>query len=295
MRAPSRLAGLAILAPVLAAAFTVQCGPPELPGRRSGQRILLIGLDGADWDRLQPMIEQGRLPHIAALVERGARGRIRFERPPLSPLLWTTLATSRPPDEHGILDFVEIEPGTGATVPVTGRGRRVKALWNFVDDAGLTSVTLGWWATWPAEPVDGWLVSDRMTRTRWSEWTGGARDRALTYPPALAAEMQKLVVDPMSPPMDEIEALVELSPDERRELEAVQKPIFGHWLSVFKFAYCSQRSYERMALHLLDRGQPDLTGIFLIANDPISHTFWHFYEPRGFAASILPRRSASAD
>ena len=250
----------------------------------TGVKVLLVGIDGATLRVIDALAAQGELPEFERLMREGVRGVIRSQSPTRSPALWTTIATGHKRSEHGITDFtVPISDGEGGKhVLVSSRQRRKLALWNLMAPLGKTTGFLGWWATWPAEPVDGWLVSDRMTRTRWSEWTGGARDRALTYPPALAAEMQKLVVDPMSPPMDEIEALVELSPDERRELEAVQKPIFGHWLSVFKFAYCSQRSYERMALHLLDRGQPDLTGIFLIANDPISHTFWHFYEPQKF-------------
>jgi hypothetical protein len=67
---------------------------------------------------------------------------------------------------------------------------------------------------------------------------------------------------------------------------AAKKPLFGHGLSVFKYAYCSQRSYEKMALQLLAKSQPDLTGIFLVANDPVSHCFWHYYEPGAFPAGV---------
>ena len=87
----------AALVLVLGAALSA-CEEAPLPGRRTGRRVLVIGLDGADWDRIAPMVEQGRLPHMGALMARGTTAQVAQERPPLSPLLWTTLATSRWPD-----------------------------------------------------------------------------------------------------------------------------------------------------------------------------------------------------
>ncbi|MFQ5768788.1 MAG: alkaline phosphatase family protein, partial [Acidobacteriota bacterium] len=148
---------------LLAFLLSPACRQGPLPGRPSGAHVLIIGLDGADWDRMKPMMEQGRLPALADLVKRGASAKMAVDRPPLSPLLWNTVATGRPPDEHGVLNFVEYDPRVGKMIPISGRRRRVKALWNLADDAGLTSVTLGWWATWPAEEVRGAMVSDRWS------------------------------------------------------------------------------------------------------------------------------------
>jgi tetratricopeptide (TPR) repeat protein len=169
------------------------CAPAPLPGVRSGQRVVVIGLDGADWDRIDPMIRQQRLPRIAALVARGASGRIALEPPPLSPLLWTTLATARRPDTHGILDFAEPDRA-GGLVPVTGRGRRVKAIWNMLDDAGLTSVTVGWWATWPAEEVRGAMVADRWAYPL-IDLAPALRARGCISPGRLAASVEPLRIN----------------------------------------------------------------------------------------------------
>ena len=151
---------LPVLAGLLAATVTGSCGGGPGSPAPSGQKLLVIGLAGADWGRVRTLMEQRRLPHLSALVERGTSGRVLPSEPPLPPLLWTTLATGRPPDEHGILDFVESD-GDGGYQPVSGRGRRVKALWNMADEAGLTTVCVGWWTTWPAEEIRGAMVSDR--------------------------------------------------------------------------------------------------------------------------------------
>jgi len=108
----------------------------------------------------------------------------------------------------------------------------------------------------------------------------------------LPDELRPLVVDPMHPPLEELARLVELTPAERDEMLAAETPIPFHGPSVMKFGFCQQLTYERVALELLGRGQPDLALVFLIAVDPISHTFWHYYEPEKFDGEVDPALAA---
>ena len=96
-------------------------------------KAVVIGLDGADWELLEPLIEEGAVPNLARLKDRGASAMLRSAQPMLSPLLWTIAATGKKPEEHGILDFLAIDPATGKKVPVSSRSRRVKALWNICE------------------------------------------------------------------------------------------------------------------------------------------------------------------
>jgi predicted AlkP superfamily phosphohydrolase/phosphomutase len=259
----------------------------------SGVKVLLVGIDGATFRVLDPLLEAGELPVMADLIQRGARGMLESRKPFRSPALWTTVATGKSPKDHGVKDFKlpPVDSDKRRPILVSSHHRRSLALWNMLGPFGLQVGFLGWWVTWPAEPVNGWIVSDRITHSRWIDWTRGFKDESLTFPPELVNEVRGLVVDPKDPPMDEIDQLVELSDEERSELVAATRPIYGHWLSVFKFGYCSQRSYEKMALQLLDKEQPDLVGVFLIANDPICHTFWHFYEPDQYTG-VDPEQAA---
>jgi len=282
-RAVRRLLRVTAPAVLLLLAGCSSPSPEELRTLRqdTGVRVLVVGIDGGTFRVLEPMVQRGRLPTFATLLEEGASGRLRSARPMLSPALWTTLVTGQPRKVHGVRDF--LVRGDGGRRVVTSNDRRSAALWNVASAAGLEVGFLGWWASWPAEPVNGFMVSDRMTRARWLEWHGGERRSWRTFPPELAEELEPLVFDPLDPPMEEIEGMADFTPEETAELLAARKPVMAHGPSVFKFAYCSQRSYEEMALHLLDRrGQPDLTGVFLIANDAVSHTFWHYYRPRTF-------------
>jgi tetratricopeptide (TPR) repeat protein len=288
-RTRSRSLTACLLGITLAAGWAAGCGAPPLPGRRSNNRVLLIGLDGADWDRIEPMMEQGRLPHIAALVRRGAVGQVAFERPPLSPILWTTLATSRPADEHRILDFVEADPDTGRAVPVTGRGRRVKALWNFADDAGLTSVVIGWWATWPAEQIRGAVISDRWSYTL-LPLHPSLTVAATVSPVELEAGLERIRVPSES--LGAAELMRFLPPDEEMRsvldgslpgaADGVEHPI-AHLRRVVAVT----RSVEAAALELMDSFWPDLTMVYFQGVDEVGHRFAR-YEPPALP-SVSPR------
>src|SRR5688572_33217986 len=62
----------------------------------TGVKVLLVGIDGASFRVLDPLLAAGRLPAFASLRERGASGVLRSENPMISPALWTTIATGRP-------------------------------------------------------------------------------------------------------------------------------------------------------------------------------------------------------
>ena len=74
-------------------------------------------------------LTEGKLPHFAQLRREGAYGPLATIQPILSPVVWTTIATGRAPQDHGVLDFVEIG-ADGKATPITSLRRRVPALWN---------------------------------------------------------------------------------------------------------------------------------------------------------------------
>ncbi len=125
-------------------------------------RVLYVGIDGADWDIVMPMIRRGELPTFARLVREGVSADLNSFEPMMSPLLWTTALTGRPPDEHGVCDFT-LRGADEAMVPIDSRSRRVASLWEILGVAGQPSAFAGFWATHPAEKFDGVMVSDLVS------------------------------------------------------------------------------------------------------------------------------------
>ncbi len=270
---------------------------PVIESQKTGVRILLVGIDGATFNVIDPLIEAGDLPTLGGLIRGGARAVLESDRPMRSPALWTTVATGRTRQDHGIEHFTsEGEEAEGEPVLANSGMRRTLTIWDILGAAGRTIGVVGWWASWPAEPVRGWLVTDRMTRSRWSEWADGVKQEGLTYPAELTDELLPLIVDPLDPPMEEIRKIIELDAADEAELLAATRPVRAHGLSVLKYALSTQVTYERITDHLLARadregGRPDFLAVFLIANDAISHTFWHYHQPEKFG-SIDPERLA---
>ncbi|MEA2692035.1 MAG: hypothetical protein QOJ16_1422, partial [Acidobacteriota bacterium] len=130
------------------------CGSP-----RPGGRVLVLGLDGLDPRAVDLLVSEGKLPNFARLKREGTAGTLQSRQPLLSPVVWTTVATGKLPEQHGIGHFVSLDP-SGREIPVTCTMRRVKALWNIASEAGKTVGVVGWWATWPPEPVRGFVMSD---------------------------------------------------------------------------------------------------------------------------------------
>lgn len=232
----------------------------------TGARVALIGLDGADWEIIDPLLARGELPNLARLKARGAWGNMKSMNPMLSPLLWTSVATGRPPEQHGIIDFLVRDARTGKPVPVSSRGRKVKALWNILTDAGKTSDFIAWWATWPAEPISGHMVSDRVAYSLFSFVEPREADRAgATWPPEYFQEIRPRLVDGSRIQDAELRELASATPEEFRRLASI---------------VASARSYQAVALDLLARGQPDLFALYYQGIDEVSHRYAHFMPPR---------------
>jgi predicted AlkP superfamily phosphohydrolase/phosphomutase len=88
-------------------------------GSRDGAgRVMVLALDGMDPETVDLLMSEGKLPNFAKLRQEGAYGRLRSSPPLLSPVIWTTVATGKTPDQHGIGHFTAVSPN-GESLPVT--------------------------------------------------------------------------------------------------------------------------------------------------------------------------------
>ncbi len=127
---------------------------------RLAEKVLLIGWDAADWLMIRPLIDQGLMPTLASLIDDGVSGNLATIRPILSPMLWNSIATGKRADKHGIGGFAEPTPDGSGIRPVTSTSRKTKAIWNILSQNGLNSNVVGWFASHPAEPIRGAVVTD---------------------------------------------------------------------------------------------------------------------------------------
>lgn len=183
---------------------------PDFAVVPTGLRVVLLGIDGLDAGMADKLVGQGAMPRLAALRARSARGRMRVEPEHVPAIVWTTIATGRGPEAHGIqsmgarrLAGMRTPMAIGEEGPFAramGRAtdlfrltrsqppssvlRSAKALWNVASEKGLRVGVANWWATWPADPVNGYVVTDRaFLRLE----KGGPPEREVHPPEAMSA------------------------------------------------------------------------------------------------------------
>ncbi len=128
------------------------------------QKCILAGWSGADWELLNPLIDAGRMPCLARLVEEGSVGGLSGTGPLLPALQWSTIATGCTADRHGVLASTEPDPRSGGARPAGSASRRTKAIWNLLEESGIRTHVAGWPASHPADPIRGVFVSDAFFR-----------------------------------------------------------------------------------------------------------------------------------
>ena len=244
-------------------------------------KVMVLGPDGLDWDLVLPWVRAGRLPNLKKLMDAGTWGVMETIVPMLSPLIWTTMATGVAPDVHGVLDFIETDPTTGQPAPITGRSRKVPAVWNLASALGIEVGVVGWWATWPAERVNGTMVSDRLYYTlqqgipkelfhedppdlifpseRTAEFTE-LRDRAVTATDYRAVGYF----------MEISEAVFDRAVAENRGME---DPVDG-----MRRILSATRTYMGSGMVLADE-KPDLLMVYLEGTDTIGHVLAPYMPP----------------
>ena len=117
--------------------------------KNNKHKVLLIGLDGASWNVMLPLIYKGQLPNIKQLMDEGCWGVMKSPGPLLSEVIWTTIATGKTLQKHGITDRLMEDPDSGIDVPPSSNLRKAKAIWNILSEKNKKAGVLNYMVTWP--------------------------------------------------------------------------------------------------------------------------------------------------
>lgn len=239
------------------------------------RKVLLVGWDAADWKVIDKLMDAGLMPAFKSVVDSGVRGRLATLDPPLSPMLWTSMATGVRPYKHGILGFVEGD-NNGAIRPISSHGRKVKAFWNMFTMEGLKSNVVGWWPSNPVESINGVMVSNRFQQEKKGKETIDLEDWDLEpgniYPESMTERLSELRVHPSEITgnlvMPFVPRAIELDKKEDKRLTVIAK-FLAHSASLH--AACTE---------LIDTTEWDITAVYHDAIDHFSHAFMKFNPPR---------------
>ncbi len=240
------------------------------------KKILLIGWDAADWGVITPLVATGKMPHFKKLMNEGSYGKLRTLDPAFSPMLWTSIATGKTADKHGVYGFIEPNPNDESKVqPISGTTRKCHAIWNILNREGYKSNVVGWWPSHPAEPINGVMVSNFFHSQHRTQSTESINS-GMIHPGDKYSELINYRVTPdklgagdvlrFAPNLRGIDQNTKA--EESKRIEALLK-ITSEAETVF-----------RTGRHLIKNTEWDFTAIYLDAIDHYSHMFMKCHPPK---------------
>ncbi|MFN0205530.1 MAG: alkaline phosphatase family protein [Planctomycetota bacterium] len=292
---------------------------PNPPKREKTEgRLFVVAVDGATWDKIDPLIQQKRLPNFEKLRKDGATARLRTILPTASPRIWTTIVTGHTPESHGILDFVSRRTKFLPTfslklqnrplralfagldlytvIPVTSSFRRKKAIWNIASELKIPISVIGWWASYPAEPVEnGWIVSDAVSAA-WAKVLTGPREQleerslaATTYPEDLGTILAPLMRAPEEITRDELAKFMPVDDETWNDFNSATTVAKDSPLSIFRTAYVRDEFYVASAFQINSKYKPDILICYTRLTDDAGHFFWKYSEAEAAELGVEPK------
>jgi predicted AlkP superfamily phosphohydrolase/phosphomutase/tetratricopeptide (TPR) repeat protein len=235
------------------------------------RKVLLIGWDAADWRVIDPLLEQGKMPNLARFLQQGVRGNIATLHPPLSPMLWTSIATGKRAYKHGIYGFTEPTPDGRAVRPITNLARSTKAVWNILHQANKTSNIVGWWPSHPAEPIRGVMVSNHYQKIAGPLDQSWPMQSGTVHPERLSEPLSEFRLHPAELDHTHIGAFVprfaEIDQEKDQRLEALARII------------AEVTSIHGAATALMQLEPWDFMAVYYDGIDHFGHGFMRYHPP----------------
>jgi predicted AlkP superfamily phosphohydrolase/phosphomutase/Tfp pilus assembly protein PilF len=236
-------------------------------------RVVIFGLDGADWELLSELSDDERIPNIKALARSGTTGSMQTIQPTVSPMVWTTVATGLSPDRHGVLDFVD----QGRNAPADAYARRGPALWDIAEAFGRHAEVVNWWTAWPPTSP-GTAVFDAPVEPL----TGAA------YPDAVAKRAQQLIVPVETIGYAQVRRFLNITDVEYDRAVASGNP--ADPVNIFRTVLAKTWTDHRVALNVYQQQQPLVTMVHFDGTDVVNHLFGPYHPPYREDVSQEPYR-----
>lgn len=236
--------------------------------------LIVLGLDSATWDQLDPMMEAGELPNMKRLLEVGARGQLMSEDPTLSARIWTIIATGRTAEDNGILDFERDR-----------RDLKTGRVWDAVKEADGKVGLTGWLMTWPPDKypgfcMPGWVAPGEHTHPMDLAFLKplikvGRQDLSIFSFAAFRAGFTGLAISSADHVWENLGHFLKVITATGKSKEKREKTF---WRMQLVFANLSSDAW----LDQMVEYQPSFGALLITPIDTLGHHYWAYHEPEGF-------------
>jgi predicted AlkP superfamily phosphohydrolase/phosphomutase len=226
-------------------------------------KVLMIGLDGATFTVLKPLMEAGVMPFLKQFVSTGVHGDLMSTDNPLTPPAWVSMYTGRSPEVHGIFDFLRPRPSFDGNIvlyrPNDFRDIRCETVWSMATRQKKRVTSLNFFGMSPPFPVDGYVISGFTT---WKHL------RSATHPSSLLERLKTL------PGFDYKKLGMDVK-EEKKAIWGLQEGKHEGWIKM----HCERdKAWTDLLCYLMETDPTDLTAIAFDSPDKLQHLFWrHIY------------------
>ncbi len=235
------------------------------------KKLLLIGWDAADWEHINPLLEQGLLPNLEKFINEGVMGNLATLQPILSPMLWNSAATGKHAYKHGIQGFTEPDHMNGGARPFSSYSRKCKAIWNILSQEGYRNNVINWWASHPAEAINGCVVTNFFNGIKFGP-EGPEVGEGTVYPADKAQFYGQFKVFPEEISQEQICAFIpkaaEIVQDEDSRLQGFAK------------TFAETLSTHAVATAVMEKEPWDFMAVYYTCIDHFAHGFMQYHPPR---------------
>lgn len=236
-------------------------------------KLILIGWDSADWKIIGPLLAKNQMPSLKKLIDTGVYGNMSTMNPPYSPMLWSTVASGKTPDKHGVLGFVEVVPNKKAIRPVTANSRKARAVWNIFHNQGLKSNVVGWWPSFPAEPINGAMVSDKFQKVSPDPKKNSPLVEGTVHPKKLTDDLRDLRMFPYELTKEHILPFIP-------QAAKIDQKAKNNLLIPFSRVLTQNVSLHNASTYLLRKTDWDFMAVYFDFIDHFCHAFMKYYPPK---------------
>lgn len=226
------------------------------------KKVLMIGLDGATFALLNPLMDDGTMPYLKQLVARGVHGDLMSTQNPLTPPAWISMVTGRSPNAHGIYDFLRPESSGDATLLRVNDSRdiKVETVWSMASRQGKKVTSMNFYGMSPPIPVNGYLISGFIP---WKYL------RKATHPPEFFDKIKA------KPNFNYKHLGMDIS-QEKKAITGLRESEYEAWLTLQ-----SERdaAWTELLADTMQADPCDLTAIVYDGTDKIQHLFWRYLDP----------------
>lgn len=129
---------------------------PE-PRLLPSHKLIIIGIDAADYQLTRELMERGDLPRLSTIRDQSHFSCLKSVIPPNTAPGWTSITTGVNPGKHGIYYFYNFStsPPTIANSTNTSTPR----IWDYVEGLGENSVVVNVPFTYPVHKMSGSIVA----------------------------------------------------------------------------------------------------------------------------------------